>query len=131
MNIELQTEGREIRWAEVDADDVGQYANAIEDIYEDRLDALVLKNSFPADVASAVIERFAGNGELPWLRPNRIGPNTDIRVLGVSATPTFETPTGPDVDGYFRDAEQYDQVTGKLLGHFGAQSYIEGLLGSD
>ena len=130
ISKEPHTEGREIRWAEVDADDVGEHSNAFEDIYEDRLDALVLRNSFPSDVAAVVVGQFAQSSELPWLRPNRIGPNTDIRVLGVSATPTFETPGGPEVDGYFRDAEQYEQVTRELLGDFSAPAYIEGLLGT-
>ena len=98
MTETLHTEGREIRAAEVDFPDVGDFSNAIEDIYEDRLDALVLRGGMPVDVATSVTRRLTENADLPWLRPNKIGPRADIHVLGVAATPTFETPGGPDVE---------------------------------
>ena len=106
----VQTEDRAIRSVSVDVDEIGDYSNAIEDIYEDKLDAIVLRRAFPLTVATTVAARVRAGSSLPWLRPNKIGPSTDIEVLGIPATPTFEAPRGPGVDAYFRGAEEYDAV---------------------
>ena len=104
------TEGREVRSVKVDSGAIGDYSNAIEDIYDDRLDAIVIRNAFPLDVAAEVVDRLHSDSSLPWLRPNRIGPNADIHVLGVPATPTFESPGGPEVEAYFEAGAKYDEV---------------------
>ena len=39
-------EGRDIRWAEIHPGATNNFANAIEDIYGDRLDAIVLRSSW-------------------------------------------------------------------------------------
>ena len=94
----------------MDLNAIGDYSNAIEDIYDDKLDAIVIRNAFPLDVASQIVDRLHSDSSLPWLRPNKIGPNTDIHVLGVPATPTFESPGGPDVEAYFDAGAKYDEV---------------------
>ena len=105
-----RSEGRRIRAVAVDVEKIGTYSNAIEDIYEDDLDAIVLRHAFPTETATIVTDRVRIESSLPWLRPNKIGPNTDIRVLGIPATPTFEAPRGPDVEDYFSSAQEYDAV---------------------
>ncbi len=123
-------EGRDIRWAEIHSGATNDVANAIEDIYNDQLDAIVLRQAFPADATADALQRINRDTELPWLRPNRTGPSADIRVLGVAATPSFDTPEGPLVDAYFDNVDQYERVTEDLFGtEFGLYGYLEQLLG--
>jgi hypothetical protein len=121
--------GREIRVAEVAGDATGAHRDAIADIHQDRLDALVVRRGFPEEVRRAILARVAGDEALPWLRPNQRGPQADIRVLGVAATPTFATPGGPPVDAYFEDAARYDAIYDQLLGAGpGVPHHLETLL---
>ena len=123
-------EGRDIRCSEIYPGASANVANAIEDIYDDQLDAVVLREAFPSDATDGALRRISNDAGLPWLCPNRTGPSADIRVLGVAATPSFETPTGPAVDTYFDAVEQYESVTSNLFGmNFDACDYIENLLG--
>ncbi len=110
-----ELEGRTIRAAEAAPDDHDSCANAFEDIHQDRLDALVLRQAFPEPLRLAILDRLTTDGELPWLRPNSRGPQADIRVLGVAATPTFNTPGGPAADHYFDDAAHYGAIYDQLL----------------
>lgn len=120
---------QEIRVVDVDLGGIGEHPDAIEDVYRNRLDVLVLRRSLPPQQATRLAERLL-DAELPWLRPNRTGPRADIRVLGEAATPTFESPRGPLEDGYFANARRYGGIIGDALGpEFDASRYIEGLLG--
>ncbi len=123
-------EGRDIRWAEIHPGATSNCANAIEDIYNDKLDAIVLRQAFPAGACADALQRISNDTELPWLRPNRTGPSADIRVLGVAATASFETPGGPAVDAYFDNVDRYERVTKDLFGtDFDLSRYLEQLLG--
>jgi hypothetical protein len=108
-------EGRQIRSAEVDISELDKFASTVEDVYDNKLDALMIRNAFPAEIAATVTERIRNDPDLPWLRPNRAGPNADLSVLGVPATPTFENPGGPPVDLYFDSAARYRKVTQDLF----------------
>ena len=108
-------EGRVIRWAENHPGTSNNFANAIEDIYNDQLDAIVLRQAFPADASADALQRINNDTEVPWLRPNRTGPSANIRVLGVAATASFETPGGPAVDAYFENADRFERVTKDLF----------------
>ncbi len=107
--------GRTIRVVDVEPDARADAHDAVADIRQDRLDALVLRRAFPEPLRQAILARLGADGELPWRRPNLRGPQADIRVLGVAATPTFETPGGPAVDAYFEDAAVYDALYERLL----------------
>lgn len=106
-------QGRTIRALEVAADGAG-HADAIADIHQDRLDAVVLRGAFPAPLREAILARLA-DGALPWQRPNSSGPQADIHVLGVAATPTFNTPGGPALDRYFEEAAGYTALYDQLF----------------
>jgi len=122
-----ELQGRIIRTVDVAVDELERYANALEDIHQDRLDAVVLRQVFPDDLRRTILGRLEADGALPWRRPNRTGPEVDIRVLGAAATPTFETPGGPAVDAYFEDAARYTEIYDRLLA--GAGDPIEAMLG--
>jgi hypothetical protein len=101
------------------------FANAVEDIHQDRLDALVLRGGLPDSTRRAIVARLGD--EMPWHRPNQTGPRADIRVLGVAATPTFATPGGPPVESYFDEAARYAPIYDQLLG--GSPNPLEALIG--
>lgn len=123
-------DGRDIRWAEFRPGANNNFENAIEDICNDQLDAIVLRQAFPADAADAALHTINHDTKLPWLRPNSTGPSADIRVLGVAATRSFDTPGGPSVDNYFDNVDRYESVTEGLFGtDFGVSRYLEQLLG--
>lgn len=109
--------GRTIRAADVDAGDPDSHRDAIEEIHQDRLDVLVLRQAFPEELREAILARLASDRDLPWLRPNSSGPSADLHVLGNAATPSFNTPGGPTIDGYFEDAEHYTRLYDQLLAH--------------
>jgi hypothetical protein len=119
--------GRTIRAADVTPAELDEHADAIAEIHQDRLDAVVLRQAFPEPLRANILAHLA-SGELPWMRPNSSGPQADIRVLGNAATPTFNTPGGPDYDRYFDDAAQYDQLYQQLLSGGGPADAIEELL---
>ena len=49
-------DGRDIRWAEVQPAATDNFANAIEDIYNDQLDAIVLRQAFPAEATADALK---------------------------------------------------------------------------
>jgi len=123
-------DGRDIRWVEVQPAATDNFANAIEDIYNDQLDAIVLRQAFPAEATVDALKTISHDTEPRWLRPNRTGPSADIRVLGVAATPSFETPGGPPVDAYFENVDEYERAIEDIFGtDFDHCRYIEQLLG--
>ncbi|HVV83623.1 MAG TPA: hypothetical protein VHE35_11170 [Kofleriaceae bacterium] len=109
--------GRDIRAAEVVAGDHDSHADAIEEIHQGRLDAIVLREAFPEELRLSILARLDADGGLPWRRPNSSGPQADIRVLGEAATPTFNTPGGPALERYFDDAVHYTELYDQLLAH--------------
>ena len=106
--------GRTIRAIDVTPEIAGDHADAIEEIHRDRLDAVVLKGAFPEPLREAILARLA-HDDLPWLRPNSTGPQADVRVLGTAATPSFNTPGGPDVAQYFDHADEYAALYDQLF----------------
>lgn len=125
-----ELQGRTIRAVDVTPAELADHADAIEQIHQDRLDAIVLRGAFPGPLREHILARLEA-GDLPWLRPNSSGPQADIHVLGNAATPTFNTPGGPEVERYFDDADEYGALYDQLLaGGQGRSDAIEDLLGS-
>jgi hypothetical protein len=88
----------------------GILRNAIEDLYERRLDVAVVRGSWPERQLSTVAAALDAGGRDPgWNRPNAVMPPEDIQVLGTAATPTYSTPRGPQLDQYLEDANWYDR----------------------
>lgn len=85
--------------------------NAIEDLYERRLDVVVARGSWQEPQLSSVAASLdTGALDPGWNRPNAVMPPEDIQVLGTAATPTYSTPTGPTLDRYLEDANWYDRA---------------------
>src|SRR5688572_28819309 len=87
------------------ANAAGALSNAIEDLYERRLDVAVVRRSWAdSQLASVAASLDTGERNPGWNRPNAAMPPEDIQVLGTAATPTYSTPTGPTLDRYMEDA---------------------------
>jgi hypothetical protein len=93
------------------ANAAGALSNAIEDLYERRLDVAVVRRSWAdSQLASVAASLDTGERNPAWNRPNAAMPPEDIQVLGTAATPTYSTPTGPTLDRYMEDAGWYDRT---------------------
>ena len=141
-------ERRTVRFLDVDRDRAETVANGIEDLYDDKLDVIVVRRAFPPDLLAEkgrLLDR--DDSGRPWNRPNVKMPVEDIQLLGTDtpATPTYQDPRGGSLDAYlegaakfrpsmeqvfdssFRPAEEF----ARLLGRFGGGRPTEVPLSSD
>jgi hypothetical protein len=99
---------RVVRAIDVDHRDIAKVANAIDDMYRDEVDVVIVRQAFdPATLASAG-ERLDTDASDPgWARPNQKMPVEDLQILGTNtpATPTFQDPRGASLDAYLANAQ--------------------------
>ena len=114
-SITVGLEGHEVRIVETDLDGLSDYSDAILDVYEKRLDGVLIRGAFPEDVVRSVADRLRTDSTLPWLRPNRELPGGDIHLLGLPATPTRESLTGPPAESYAESAGLYPPLLRSLF----------------
>src|SRR5262249_27076529 len=82
----------------------------IEDLYDNRLDVIVVRNALPGGALAAAGVRLDRNdGDLGWAHPNERMPPEDIQLLGtdVPATPTYQAPRGASLQAYLDSAEHH------------------------
>jgi hypothetical protein len=109
-------------------------SHAIEDLYDDRLDVMLLRDALPAGTlasAGAMLDR--DDGARTWARPNAVAPPQDIHILGTDtpATPTFSAPTGASLDAYLTGAGKHGADTaGVFPPGFDVLAAIERVLAS-
>jgi hypothetical protein len=107
---------RHVRSIDVDAVDVGRVENGIEELYNDVLDVIVVRNAVPREPLQHLGDLLDRDDRDPgWERPNEKSPVEDIRMLGTPATPTYVAPRGPSLDvsghaGHARSAEVAERV---------------------
>jgi 2OG-Fe(II) oxygenase superfamily len=96
-----------IRSVDVHASDLSSVRDGIVDLYEDRLDVIMIRGAFPrASIESVGEELDRGDRDPGWANPNARIPTEDIQVIGTAATPTYSTPQGPTVDAYIEGAQK-------------------------
>jgi hypothetical protein len=103
---------RTIRASEVDAARIGDAADAIQRMYDDQLDVLIVRRAFDAKPLADAGERLDRDDTNPgWARPNVRMPVEDIQILGTDtpATPTYQAPGGASLDEYLASAERHRQ----------------------
>jgi len=99
-----------LKVADLPVDRIDDIRNAIEDLYERRLDVATVRQAWREPQLAAVASVLdTGEKDPGWNRPNAVMPPEDIQVLGTAATPTYSTPTGPTLDRYLEDAGWYDK----------------------
>jgi hapalindole-type alkaloid chlorinase len=104
------TAQRTIRAREVDSARIGDAADAIQRMYDDHLDVLIVRRAFDAKPLADAGERLDGDDADPgWARPNVKMPVEDIQILGTDtpATPTYQAPGGASLDDYLASAERH------------------------
>lgn len=85
-------------------------ANGIEHLYAGTLDVMVVRGAIAGERLAAVAGSLdRGETNPGWSRPNAAMAAEDIQVLGLAATPTYSTPTGPTLDAYLNVAGWYDE----------------------
>lgn len=108
--ITTNAEGRRIRSADVHAAEADEVADAIAQMYDDRLDVLIVRQALAAGPLAAVGERLDRDDTDPgWARPNVKMPVEDIQILGTDtpATPTYQAPRGASLDAYLESAKKH------------------------
>jgi len=124
------TSGWAIKAVDISVPEAASYANAIEDLYNGTIDVLVLRGALPAEVLGPAGARLDGDGADSWTRPNQKNPADDIRMLGMPATPTYTSPTGPSPDAYFDQAAWTRENAPRIFGGgWDAVGDIERMLG--
>ena len=127
------TAQRQIRALEVDAAAVDLSGNAIQRMYDDELDVLIVRHALPRAPLAAAGERLDRDDKDPgWARPNVRMPVEDIQILGTDtpATPTYQAPTGASLATYLESAEKHrDEAQAVFDAGFDAASSITKLLG--
>lgn len=101
---------RVVRAIDVDISAAGRVSQAIENLYDDTLDVVVVRRAFDAASLRAAGERLDRRDVDPgWARPNRRMPAEDIELLGTDApaTPTYEEPRGYSLDTYLDSAARH------------------------
>jgi len=124
---------RTVRSLEVDRRDTAQVANAIEDMYRDALDVLIVRNALNRDVLSATGAQLDSDaGDPGWVRPNEKMPVEDLQIFGTDApaTPTYQAPRGVSLDAYLGSADKHRaQDPDVFAGGFDATAEIQKVLG--
>lgn len=93
-------------------------SRGIDDLYEDRLDVIIVREAMPREPLAAVAARLDGTSEdLAWSRPNAAAPPDDIHILGTDtpATPTYSAPTGASLDAYLAGAAKHRTQTAAVF----------------
>jgi hapalindole-type alkaloid chlorinase len=120
-----------VRVVEIDLAQIDDYPMLLEDIYDDRIDVLMIRQAFCPKELEAAGMAAQQESCLQWLRPNpaeMVGEN--IQVLGVSLTPSGKTPMGPSLDVYLTENQAYRQVSDRLFNpEFNPQQEIDRVLG--
>lgn len=103
----IAPESRRVRAVDVDMSALSSVANGVADLYDDKLDVIIIRNAFPIAPTVASGERLDRDEEdLGWAHPNERMPVEDIQVIGTAATPTYGTPQGPSLETYLQGAER-------------------------
>lgn len=101
---------RTVRSIDVPAADINGAENAIEDLYNDAIDVVVVRQALLVEPLIAAGERLdRGDRDPGWAHPNQKMPVEDIELLGTDtpATPTYQNPRGASLDEYLESAQRH------------------------
>jgi hapalindole-type alkaloid chlorinase len=120
-----------IRHLELQSADSGNCSAILEDIYNDTMDAVVLRGVFSTPALQQVQQALAKTDiESAWHEPNAGFQGLGIRVLGLAATRCGTMPNGPSKDDYFTSAAARPEALTALFGSaFDPVAQIETAIG--
>lgn len=123
---------RVIRSVDLAADDLSSVGNAIEEMYDDRLDVVVIRRALADPSLMAAGERLDRDDRHPgWARPNEKMPVEDIQILGTDtpATPTYQAPRGASLEAYLESADRHRSEADRVFdAAFNARAEVERVL---
>ncbi len=101
--------------------------DAMNDIYERRLDVLIVKGVFPPALMKRVVARLEQPGAAyEWtLQEDGDPSHKQFYLLGESLTPYAQHPDGPDLDHYFDTATRFRKECRALFGKADYEARIE------
>ncbi|ESA38703.1 hypothetical protein N836_30770 [Leptolyngbya sp. Heron Island J] len=123
---------RMVRVIEIDFAQIEDFPMALEDLYLDQIDVLLVRRAFcPKRSRLADSRAESGAVDLEWLQTNSSEiDGENIRVLGVSLTPSGKSPTGQSLDTYLDKNRLYREMIDRLFDpSFNPQHEIERVLG--
>ena len=94
--------------------DSSAVANAIEQMYDDALDVILVRSAFDRGRLAAAATALDQDASDPgWARPNEKMPVEEIQLLGTDtpATPTYQAPRGASLDSYLESARRHRAAT--------------------
>ena len=115
----MTTATRVVRAVDVQASSMDSVANGIEDLYNDAVDIIVVRNALPRAPLAAAGDELDRNDRNPgWDRPNEKMPVEDIQILGTDAlaTPTFRSPGGRSLDEYLAGTAKHRDEARQAFG---------------
>ena len=101
---------RTVRFVDIDMAEAGAAANGIEDLYDDRLDAIIVRRAFSPELFGEIGRQLdRDDSGRPWTRPNEKMPVEDVQLLGTDtpATPTYAAPRGGSLEDYLAGAAKF------------------------
>ena len=123
---------RTVRVRDVKAADSATLQHGIDDLYEDRVDVIVIRGAFPREpLASAGASLDRDDITQGWNRPNAKMPVEDIQILGTDtpATPTYSAPRGASLETYLESAKKHrSDTTGVFAPGFDATKEFQRVL---
>ncbi len=106
---------RPVRSVEVSPAELTKIPHGIEEIYDDDLDAIVVRGALPAEALSGAANLLQGELRSEWESPNKVLPGENIELVGMPATPTARMPKGPSMDTYLEEAERQTKLLDRLF----------------
>ena len=106
---------RPVRSAEVGPSELAKVRNGIGDIYDDALDAIVVRGALPTEALSRAAGLLQGELRSEWESPNKVLPGENIELVGLPATPTARMPRGPSMDTYLQEAAKQTELLDRLF----------------
>jgi hypothetical protein len=123
---------RVVRAVDVQGSSVEKVANGIEDLYNDKVDIIVVRGALPRETLGAAGDQLDRDDQNPgWDRPNQKMPVEDIQILGTDtlATPTYRAPRGGSLDAYLEGTLRHREEAARVFGPaFNARTEVERIL---
>lgn len=114
-----QDSPRRVQWRDARLAEADAVADAVEDVYADRLDVIAVRGALPEAPLAAAGERLDHDAPAGgWARPNESMPIEDIQLLGTDtpATPTYRAPRGASLEAYLASAARHRGEADRALG---------------
>ena len=122
---------RTVRSLDVDRSDLAGVSNALEAMYRDELDVVIVRNAFDNTILSDAGARLDSDANNPgWARPNEKMPVEDLQILGTDtpATPTYQAPRGASLDAYLDSAAKHRHDSAVFADGYDAAAEIQKVL---